>query len=651
MATPRAVPEQVVEPKAGVSVRAVGVGLVLAVGVNAFMLYTEYAVGASASNYSHFPVYVFASFALLILFVLPVLKRATGRAVLSRAEVYVVLMMGLVAGAVPANGLAGFLVVVMATPFYFATPENRWAEVLHPHIPAWIAPPHPETVRGFFEGLPPGASIPWSAWAVPLFWWTCFVVALAGIAASVAVLLRRQWAQNERLTYPLVSVAVDLAGGAEGISGLLKKRGFWIGFGLAFGLVAWNIVGYFEPSFPTIPLEGRSFPLGRGIPSIQTKINLFVVGFAYFANLDVLFSIWFFRLIYIAQVGIFNRLGYGSGGNEDQWSSGYAGWQSFGALIAMVLWGMWVARGHLREVLREACSPQEDADSGKEMMSYRAALIVLGVCSAFCVAWLWRAGMDISMVLAYGAASLVLYIGIARIVAESGLLYVRGPMTAQVFGLYMLGSSAAGPATVAALGLTYTTISQGKGLFLPALVQAARLADFSKGSRRRMLGAVALAFAVALITSVAVTLYLGYTYGTHNFRTWHIRAGGLWVFNDTAGKILSPFPADVRRLGFLGLGAGVMGLLTMLRYRFAWWPLHPIGFTVSCTYFTQRTFVAVFLAWACKLLILRLGGVTLYRRAGPVFLGLLVGYALGVALSALVDVFWFPGQGHYIHSV
>jgi len=34
-----------------------------------------------------------------------------------------------------------FLVGVMASPYYFASPENRWGEFILPHLPSWIAPP------------------------------------------------------------------------------------------------------------------------------------------------------------------------------------------------------------------------------------------------------------------------------------------------------------------------------------------------------------------------------------------------------------------------------------------------------------------------------------------------------------------------------
>ena len=101
----------------GVTVRVVFLGLVLVVCVNAFMIYTEYVIRASANNYSHFPIYVFCSFAMLTLLGLPLMRWFTGRQVLSRSEVFTILIMGFVAGVVPSNGLTGFLIVVIATPF------------------------------------------------------------------------------------------------------------------------------------------------------------------------------------------------------------------------------------------------------------------------------------------------------------------------------------------------------------------------------------------------------------------------------------------------------------------------------------------------------------------------------------------------------
>ena len=83
-----------------------------------------------------------------------------------------------------------------------------------------------------------------------------------------------------------------------------------------------------------------------------------------------------------------------------------------------------------------------------------------------------------------------------------------------------------------------------------------------------------------------------------------------------------------------------------LRYVFPWWPLHPIGFAASTAYPVNRIVFSIFFAWLAKFAILRMGGIDLYRKAAPFFLGLMIGYFTGVGVSFVVDLIWFPQRGH-----
>lgn len=47
--------------------------------------------------------------------------------------------------------------------------------------------------------------------------------------------------------------------------------------------------------------------------------------------------------------------------------------------------------------------------------------------------------------------------------------------------------------------------------------------------------------------------------------------------------------------------------------------------------------------------LLRIGGIDLYRKARPVFLGIIVGYAFGIPVAILVDVTFFPEEGHSLY--
>jgi len=59
--------------------------------------------------------------------------------------------------------------------------------------------------------------------------------------------------------------------------------------------------------------------------------------------------------------------------------------------------------------------------------------------------------------------------------------------------------------------------------------------------------------------------------------------------------------------------------------RFFWFPLHPVGYALSGNWSTNLLWLSLFIAWFVKLILLRYGGLRLYRRAVPFFLGLIIG--------------------------
>ena len=92
-----------------------------------------------------------------------------------------------------------------------------------------------------------------------------------------------------------------------------------------------------------------------------------------------------------------------------------------------------------------------------------------------------------------------------------------------------------------------------------------------------------------------------------------------------------------------------MAVLTLLRYRLPWWPLHPVGFIVTTTSLLHEI-TAILIVWLFKAMVMRVGGVQLYRYFRPLFFGIIVGRATGVLVSFLVDLIWFPGGGHGVHG-
>ncbi|MGA1197739.1 MAG: DUF6784 domain-containing protein, partial [Candidatus Latescibacterota bacterium] len=67
-------------------------------------------------------------------------------------------------------------------------------------------------------------------------------------------------------------------------------------------------------------------------------------------------------------------------------------------------------------------------------------------------------------------------------------------------------------------------------------------------------------------------------------------------------------------------------------------------------YPTRASFFCIFVTWLCKLIIIRVGGMMLYNRSRIFFVGLLLGYSVAVLISFVLDMVFFMGQGHALHT-
>ncbi|MFT5366519.1 MAG: hypothetical protein ACI8V2_001466 [Candidatus Latescibacterota bacterium] len=642
----------------GITVRAVVLGIAIVVFINLWATYAETVVKSSRLNLSFFQITLLAVFIVMVGLINPALKLVSRSLVFSQSELLAIVAIGMVGCVVPTSGVTGFLIGVISTPFYFATPENGWAEFYHPHLASWMVPTDLDAIRGFYEGLPPGAPIPWMVWVIPLTWWASLVVAVLGISASVMVILRKQWVESERLVYPIAAVPIEMSADAMSnrlFPAFMRNRLFWVAAVFPFGIFVWHSLSWAYPLLPSVGVlpHGGYFQFTRYSPGLYIQpMQFLTIGFAYFANTQVLFSIWFFFLLHVIEGDIFNRFGYQIQTSTDSFSADppTEAWQCFGALGALVVWRLWVARQHLKDVFLKAIYANHPVDDQDEVLSYRTAVLMLLICFCYALFWLHQTGMDWGTALVFAAGVGIIYIGIARIVSEAGVVYSGATVTPQAFAMDLRGTYGMSGASMTALTLSYSLIDYMRGLFTPGLAQAIKLGDLIGGNRRMLLACVAVGVLAGLASSIFLILYMGHTYGAYNFPRFPFFSGDpKGVFESSLVLMRAPKGPDVERMVFFGIGAGLMGLLTFLRYRFSWWPIHPIGLTISAADNTASLVMPVFIAWACKAIIMRVGGVNLYRQSKPVFFGLLVGYTAGVVWCFVVDMFWWPGQGHSVH--
>ncbi len=647
------------KPYEGLTIRSAFFGLWFAGLINIAAPYSKHFLRSTYLASDFMPLGLVFPFVLLVTLINGTLKTIRPTYGLTRPELIVVFAMGLVATTIPTIGLTGTLLTTITSPFYYATSENGWADTLHGVIPPWLVPNDTDglVIRWFFEGLPKDQPLPYQAWIMPLFWWLSLIAAVLFSCICLVVLLRKQWIEQERLPYPLVEVPIQMTEDAERpgfFPPFMRNKLFWIGFSIPLFIVLWNVVGFFAPHWPGIPLRGQPIQFGREYPGIPVRIYFPVLGFAYLINVQVAFSLWFFYLLGVIQMGLYNRFGL-SMTAADPYSTQHAAlsWQGFGALTILVLWGLWIAREHLKNVWKKARYNDPNIDDSNEMLSYRTALFGFIAAIVYLTAFLYATGLPILCLALFIPAVYITYLGIARVVVEGGLVFVRPPLLAQSFTIFSLGTSTnVTLAPLTSLALHYGWFSDLKATFIVAAANASKMVDRVRVGRKAILFAIVGALIMALACSMGYTVYMGYKIGAYNMDRWLFQSAGQLPFNNISAKLRNPFDPDSKRLLFMGIGAAVMSILTLLRYRFTWWPLAPLGYPIAGVQMIRNTALTIFIAWAIKVLLLKIGGQALYRRAMPFFFGLMVGFYTGLGIAWIVDAIWFPGgQGHYLYGV
>lgn len=624
---------------------AIALGLAVAVGTNLVEPLLHFRYLTSAIARTQFPM-ALLFFILVVSFLInPIVGLISPKARIRRDEVAAALGIGFVGASVPA--LVGGLVATITAPHYFASAENQWPTFVIPHLRNWLAPSDDySAVTWFYQGLPAGGSAPIQEWLVPLFWWVSFVAVIFLACVALGVIFRRQWVEHERLAFPFAEVPLGIVREARG-GRLLRNRLFWIGFAITFSLVMWNVVGYFFPSLPRIrAMFGYpSVRTARDFPVLYTKLDFYIIGFAYFTPLNILLSLWLARLLLMVQIGLSRRIGLASSSPSKD-----IPWQNFGGLLVFVLWGLWMARHHLIRVFRIGLRWRRSPDDDRELLSYRSAVWIVMFCFLFLTAWLMHAGMNLGVALLFLGVSLIIYLGMAKIIAMAGLVSVKAPAEAGDMVSSLVGTNSFDPSTRLSVNMMMATNDVHKGFAMPAAATAARLADEVPRSRHTVGKALILGGLLAIVVSVAWHIHLAYEDGAQNYEYWSFNIANTAPYNATVEEALNPKGTEWGPLGFMAIGGLIVALLSAALYRFSWWPIHPIGFTVANTWTITVSAFSLFLAWALKFVVLKVGGIQLYRRSQVVVLGALAGYSLGVGIGILVDIVFFPGQGTFLHS-
>ncbi|MEE2628386.1 MAG: DUF6785 family protein, partial [Candidatus Latescibacterota bacterium] len=537
-----------------------GVILSIAIGVVApyGIVFNYYWIGFNPSS----PGALFFFFVLT--FMVNAIVAVLGRNVqLSKADLVMIYCMLLMAVTVPTWGLMFFLIGTLVYPFYYATPENNYVELFHDFIPSWMVPQDFQAIKDYYEGLPQGAAVPWGAWVEPMGWWLALIVAMSLMLICMSAILHRQWSVHERLTYPMVQLPQNMIEKEEGasIAPFFKDGVMWLGFFVPFTLLSLNALNHYWPIVPQYNPSGR-FSLFNQTLHLPIALNLAWVGFFYLVNLEITFSIWFFYVLSKVQEGVFSTLGIASTERLSAYEYSQPAdltHQASGAVIVLVLYGLWGARTHLKEVVQKLWDPDGGVDDSEELLRYRTALWLFCGSLLFVAVWLWRSGVPIVVLPVLLVVSVIFFILVARVVAASGVATARSPIVPAYFVISGLGTSILGAKGLVALNFTFIWQGESRTSPMVAAANGLKLAEMIPGSKTRLFWGLVLALICSLLGAAYMTLKLAYTYGAINLSLLDWAGAHGWPY---IGPTMTDMPdANMRGWFFKGVGAVTEGFL------------------------------------------------------------------------------------------
>jgi hypothetical protein len=587
-----------------------------------------------------------------ILFVLTlgnllVRKLAGARVALNQAELMMLYSSLSMSSVVAGVGHLGFFVPFLANPFHFDA-QNGWTSFLH-LLPSYIGPRDPVILKGFYEGhstfFQPAVI---HAWIGPLVVWSVFFLIVLWTTLCLAVVVRRRWADEEHLPFPVIVLPLEMTRPA---APLYRNKLLWAGFAIPLVLHSINSLATIYPTIPSFPINsakdlmgGAAFPW-NGLSPMFGGIHPCGVGFGYLVNTDVLFSIWFFYLVRKA-LNLWGVMENWRDLNGGQFGDGatqfpFTSYQAYGAWLALGAAILFQGRSYFKGYFKRAFEGDPEGIERNEPISARVA--VFGFLAGYLLlcAFIWSTGGSWWLPVAFFAIYVLIMVTLARLEAETAvlspyLMWVDPQSILTTIG----GTFGLAKMDAVHLGMMSWFNSDYRAAAMPHQLQGFVGQDRANGRMRPIVVALMLAAVVALVSALIWDLQLYYVNGagTGNVNQWRISEGSR-PWNNVAKWIGHPEAPKATALLNMLIGAGITGLLAYLRGRFLSFPLAPAAFVLNTSWANDLFWLDMLIAWGFKVAFLRYGGSKTYTAALPFFLGLILGDFVTGSFWSLVGMY------------
>jgi len=601
--------------------------------------------------------------AVFVLFLLVaingLLVKKAPRLAFRRGELLVIYGMMIVSVGFTVWGGMPFLLSTTAFPSYFASPGNDWEHRVLPYIPDWLRLGRPEAVLWYWEGLPEKTAIPWAAWTSPLLAWCLFTLALMTGMFCLGALLRKDWIERQRLSFPLVDVPLAITGDQQYPSlgaGFLSNRVFWIGFAVPASL---SLLGWFHRLLPNVPspnlwaIPVGSYFSGMGLPwnvlsDARVTIIFPVIGIFCLLPGEIALSLWAFYLLYQLQMLTWASFGIAEGGSSSVAIDPrmFASFEEAGAFLALTGIVLYQSRNTIRAAWLSLTGRGSEQADPYSPLSGRGALLGFAAANLFMIGFAVHMGAKWWAFCAMIGVFYAVLVGASRLVAAAGVMSTDTGFYPRWVVVRLFGSAPLGePALTLFAYLSAIFTFEPDNLAMPQMMNSFKLLHTGRLRGKWFPLAAGLAMVLLLATGIPALLKVIYSNGASSLGVWPFTSDSRWAFNELDHSLRNPDPPDNWLRLAVVIGAAAMIGLTWIHTHFVGWPVSPVGFLVGSSWGTNyKLWTNALIAWVLTTLIRRYGGLTLYRAFRPAFLGLVLGQYLTDGTLAIVSSVLGIGQ-------
>jgi hypothetical protein len=646
--------------EAGLRWHALITGTILVVLCSALTPYNNIKIQNSPLSGGHFPLVSLAGLLLLLVVVNPVLTLFKRDWRFHKHELLLIWSMTTIGSGIAFTGLMRTFIINITTPQWFGTTAGETGKLLLPILPQGLFPGNPEAVKTVYNGLDGGIDmswgevllrISWSDWILPLAWWGLFVVLVYMVVIGMVGLFSHQWIENEKMNFPLLRVTEILA--EESDQGTLirffTQKFFIVGFSIPLLLHLFNGLHTYFPQVPQIPtlILAQPYIPKEGLFSGFYKAKVYIypafIGFAFLASKQISFSLWACFIVGGLFPGLIQTAGWrlpaaALGTTFGPGLSRVEEMQMVGAFLVFFLFIVWLGRQHLLWVAGSAFRRGNGSEEVHGLLMPRPALLMFGTGFPGLMLWSYLFGLSFFPTLLFLLVCFMFQLVASRLICQGGLPYFTLALAPADGFLAFFDTRFTAPLTLfmGAVVQKMTFLDLRESL-MPSMFHASKLSSGSE-PRFRFFGAMILSIVLAVVVSFVAMLALSYKFGIATLPDdWAVETTRR-VHENVAQLLAHPEGPKEWSMIFTAIGAGIMLLLVMGYHHFIWWPLHPIGYLTAYSSAMQVLWFGFFVGWLCNVLVLRYGGVNLFREARSLFIGLVVGDLVMAVIWLLVGL-------------